>query len=337
MILVTGATGFVGQRVIAQLAMHYNPREILCLNWKYYRTNKNREIETRGRKLISDLGIQARDVDMVTGEGMNNLPKHVSLVINIAANTDTSSSDHRCNDVGVANLIKYVGRSLKGCHFLQISTIAFMAGRTITNRGIRLSDSPCPTNEYGRSKLRGEELLLTACKKFGFSLTILRLNTVYGPGSRPDSMFELLIKWSKAGSLPSRINWPGLTSLVHVNDVAAVVLNLLKKVPKKGICKTYIVYGESLKLCEICEIVYRGVNKKYQRINVPGIVWKSLSALRRWIPVLEPVLPSGVYNQVWRLGLIVDDVVYCEAKELSKRLPRWKPLKLAQIPIDSIL
>ena len=329
MILITGATGFVGQKVIQQIRKYYDRKDILCLTWNKDFSNRNKYVEGAGRRLLTGLGIKTRDVDLVTGQGLENLPLGVDTVINIAANTNTSDPDQRCNDEGVVNLLNALGYIDPKIHFIQISTVAFMAGRLNCETGIDESTRPEPTNEYGRSKLRAEEYLIKMCQTRKFKLTIIRLNTVYGSGARPDSMFELLGKWTKRDSIITRINWPGLTSIIHADDAAQAILRLSRMSPGSGVYNIFTLYAESLSFSQICQGIYKCLGRNYKPINLPTWFWECLVIGRGFIPYLEPISPSSWYNPIWRMGLIVDNVVYCDTTKVFKKLPGWKPKKLA--------
>ncbi|TSC88421.1 MAG: NAD-dependent epimerase/dehydratase family protein/3-beta hydroxysteroid dehydrogenase/isomerase family protein [Microgenomates group bacterium Gr01-1014_16] len=328
-VIITGATGFVGQRVIQRIEKYYDKRDILCLTWSRDFANRNRHVENAGRRLLTKLKIKTKDVDLVTRQGLENLPLGVDTVINIAANTNTSDPDHRCNDEGVVNLLDALGNIKPKMHFVQISTVAFMTGRLNCDVGIDENTQPIPTNEYGRTKLRAEDYLIKMCKKKGFKLTIIRLNTVYGSGSRPDSMFDLLDKWVKKDSLITRINWPGMTSIIHVDDAAEAILRLSRMPPVESKYDIFTLYAESLSFSQINREVYKYLGKSYRPLNFPAWFWKCLAFGRRFIPYLESILPASWYNPIWRVGLIEDDVVYCETDKAFKRLPGWKPRKLA--------
>src|SRR5438034_1291566 len=76
-----------------------------------------------------------------------------------------------------------------------------------------------PMSRYVLSKWRAEKFLLAEAQRRGFRLTILRLCTVYGPEFRPNTFFDVLKKEVERGTIVSRLNWPGLTSFIHVDDV----------------------------------------------------------------------------------------------------------------------
>ena len=69
MILVTGATGFIGRRLIQQLAQTEAKKDILCLVHK-----DSSSFEKIGRGIIENLGIRYLEVDLESGEGLEKVP-----------------------------------------------------------------------------------------------------------------------------------------------------------------------------------------------------------------------------------------------------------------------
>lgn len=64
--------------------------------------------------------------------------------------------------------------------FIFTSTAAVYSGRKDIDRPIDKRTVPVASNEYGRSKLRAEEIIKEHSDKYGFCVTVIRLNTVWG-------------------------------------------------------------------------------------------------------------------------------------------------------------
>ncbi len=65
-------------------------------------------MEIEGRQILLKLGVKIKKVDLVTGQGLGVLSKRPEMVVHLAGNTDTNSSDYRCNDKGTKNLLRYL-------------------------------------------------------------------------------------------------------------------------------------------------------------------------------------------------------------------------------------
>jgi nucleoside-diphosphate-sugar epimerase len=323
MILITGSTSFIGKTVVPLLAKNFKKQEILCLCW-----DKDTETGIQNRKALEKAKLPIQFVDLVTKEGLDKIPKSPDIVIHMAANTDTSTSKHEVNDIGTKNLLDSLKIGPK-THFIYTSTTTFLGGRKDCSVPLNEDSPELPTNEYGRSKLRAEKILIDACNKSKFGLTILRLNTVYGPNPRPKSMFKLLPEQIRKQSLFIRFNWPGLTSIVNVNDVADIIFKLSKsKLPKPGEPEVYILSSESLTMAEISQTMHKAMNVVYKPINLPTFAWKLINIFRPFLPYLEKVLPENLYNPFWRASLIIDHTLWCKTNKINKKFPNWKPILL---------
>jgi nucleoside-diphosphate-sugar epimerase/ubiquinone/menaquinone biosynthesis C-methylase UbiE len=321
MIIVTGATGFIGRRVVRLLVAKYKPSSILCLV-----RDKENVMETEGREILRGLGVKMQKVDLVTGKGLGNITTTPEIVIHLAGITDTDSSDFRCNDIGTKKLLKSLNNKLgPNTKFIHISTTALMAGRKICSSPFDEEAFPTPSNNYGRSKLRAETAVKEICHKKNLKLIILRYPTVYGKEPRSDSFFDYIVKMIKSNSVFVRFSWPGLTSFVHVDDAAKAVLMAVGKTVRSGSWETYNVSSESLTLPVIVKTISRKIGKPYRPIAMPKIFWKLVSYSRPLIYKSEAFLPPAIYNMFWRASLLVDDVILCDASKLEKEFPEWKP------------
>jgi len=69
-IIVTGATGFIGRRLIRELLKVYDKERILCLI-----RDKTDDMEISGRQILSELNVKIKYIDLVSGTGLKDLPK----------------------------------------------------------------------------------------------------------------------------------------------------------------------------------------------------------------------------------------------------------------------
>lgn len=324
MVIVTGATGFIGRRVVKLLVKRYKPSSILCLIWK-----KDNELEISGRKILSDLGVKIHRIDLVTKASLEPILKTPNVVIHLAGNTDTYSSDYSCNDKGTKNLLECLKGLNSKTHFVHISTTAIMSGRLNCKDTFNENEIPVPTNNYGVSKLIAESLVKKYCLKYGFKLSIIRYPTVYGKDPRKNSFFDYLKGLIEKNSPLMRLNWPGLSSFVHVEDAAKSVLLMLSKPPKAKKWEIFNVSTESLTLKQISILLYRKMKLRYRPLYLPKTIWTMFTWTRPVIYKLEKYLSPTIYNSLWRATLLIDDVIHCDSSKLENNFSRWKPLYLS--------
>ena len=275
------------------------------------------------------LGFNIKAVNLVSKSDSLNLDFNPQIIIHLAGSTDTSKIDHRSNNIGTKNLIESIKNLGKDTHIIFTSTTAVFAGRESCQESITEETKPNPSNAYGRSKLFAEKYLIKKCKQKKFRLTILRLSTVYGENTRDNGLFSILKKSIMNKGLISRVNWPGLTSLVHVKDVCDVIWEIANKPPFPGRPETFLVYSESFNLAGISKYMQSALGVELEEIRIPEYIWKLLKSFRKLVPSLEGLLLYTIYNMFWRLSLIVDDVLYCRSDKLRKRLPVWVPRRFS--------
>jgi nucleoside-diphosphate-sugar epimerase len=325
MVVISGASGFIGRPLALRARSFFETSDVDCLAW-----DTDHDYERKGQDWLRAAGIPFVRTDLVSGRGLEKLTKAPKIVFHLAASTYTSMSDHRCNDIGTQNFIKALEPLNSSSHVLFTSTIAVTDNRPDYRQPLT-EETPVfslPSTAYGLSKLRAEEWLKERARMQGFSLTILRLSTVYGSGPRPTSLFDEMKKHVLCGSLVGRVNWPGLTGFVHVGDVVEVLLRFSQKPPKFGETATYILHTESRTLAKVSELLHRELRLPYRPVKLPRILWKTASMVGRRKRALSKILPSQIYSVVWRGSLIVDHVFWCDTDKVSRTLPDWRPRSL---------
>ncbi|OGC47744.1 hypothetical protein A2886_01825 [candidate division WWE3 bacterium RIFCSPHIGHO2_01_FULL_42_13] len=319
MILITGSTGFIGRSLIAKLTRSFPKSSLLCWIW-----TKAGPDDALGKLLVSRLGLSTQFIDLNTGEGIK-IPKVPETIIHLAAVTDTSQSDYSVNDIGTQKLLSAIPNLGPLVHIIYSGTTAIMSGRPDCTSSFSENRPYFATNGYSRSKLAAEQILTRECQLKKFRLTILRFPTVYGNHPRHNSFFDVLKKQASQQSIASRINWPGLTDFLHVDDAADSIVRFTKSPPPPGRPQTYIVSAESLTLSQIFPLLYRDLGISYQPVTLPPLFWKTVAFLRPVLYQLEPILPGRVYNQLWRASLVIANVIYTDSTKYRRRFPSWRP------------
>ena len=329
-ILVTGATGFVGKVLIKKLVKKFGNKKILCLVY-----DQNSPLELEGRSLLDKLGVSYTHVDLTDSRTIPKLEKQPQLVIHLAAETDTSKRNHLVNYIGVKNLYDSL-KSINNCYFIHIGTMVEVVGRPNCSKPIDEASKDYPTNEYTRTKLAGENFIIEKCVKDKFKLTVIRPNTIYGKGVRKNSLFDMVTSMIKKQSLITKINWPGKSALIHVEDLTNIIMQFTKSAGLKGKPQKYLAYGENLTIFQISEIIHREINIPFKPIIIPNFIWVIIRQVRGLIPIFEYILPYNFYNSFWRFGIIIDNVVWCKSSRLSKKIKYLKFKKFNKSVVDVI-
>src|SRR4029077_6387186 len=170
-----------------------------------------------------------------------------------------------------------------------------------------------PRTAYGATKLRGEDIIRAAAPRQGFTWAMTRLPTVYGPGGKSGGMFDLLISGVRTGKLISRINWPGRTTIVFVDDVGAILIDLAPRASAAN--QVYCIgSGEDLTLYDIAREAGVIVGHPPRPLRLPSWLW-ALARRVAWNPVVKALVPRRAHVTYWRLTLVVDNGFWYDASK----------------------
>lgn len=333
MILVTGATGFIGRRLIQQLAQAEDKTDILCLIHK-----DNSGLEKTGREIVGRLGIRYLEVDLVSGEGLEKVPKSPAKVFHLASVTDTSAPDHSINDRGTKNLLEAIQPLSPEMHFIFTSSIAVYDNRgdfsVPAGEATELMQSPA--HEYGRKKLAAEKYLTQMSRELGFRLSIVRVCGVYGEGVRKGGLFDSIQDLVRKKSFLSRLNWPGRISVILVEDMARFLIGIAQQPPAGGQRALYVPSVESLTLAQMSESIHKAYGLPYRGIRIPSVLWMMIASVAKNKKYIEKLLPHKMYNRFWQLFILVNDEFWCASHMPARIFADHRPTRFEDYYIQRI-
>ena len=198
MILVTGATGFIGSHLVECLVAQGRPPRCLVRRFSMA-GNLPRAIELAYG-------------DLESGAGLAEAMRGVDTIIHLAGVTKarTIADYDRGNAVATANLLRAAGNVDR---FVHVSSLA-AAGPSTADRPLTETDEPRPVSHYGRSKLAGEQAVRRS--PLAERTVIVRPPVVYGPRDRDvlQVLRTVARGWmAKIGAAPRRF------SHIYVGDL----------------------------------------------------------------------------------------------------------------------
>jgi len=221
-ILITGSSGLLGPEVIRALSHEHNIMALM-----------------RAMPKIKDDAIEYLICDLSEAFDVNQLPKHVDIIIHLAQSPHyrdfPNQADHvfRVNCDSTARLLDYA-RIAGVKHFVFTST-----GSVYEPYDSELLESAslAPTSFYANSKLIAERLLVSY--ETYFKITVLRLFFLYGPSITPKhTLINMLVNRIKQGEevLIDGVNGKGLQ---FVPTLTRDVADCIRRVVNEGLAGTF--------------------------------------------------------------------------------------------------
>jgi nucleoside-diphosphate-sugar epimerase len=187
-ILVTGAAGFIGNRVVANL-LDMGFRNVRCLVRPTGNVEKLCKIVGGGQEALKAEVIVG---NLLSREDCLEATKDVTVIYHLAAGTGTKSfADAYLNSVVTTrNLLEATSQHKCLKRFVNMSSFAVYSNRDKPRRGVL--DESCPMEEHPESraeaycygKVKQDEFVVEYGRKHGVAFVLLRPGVVYGPGKK---------------------------------------------------------------------------------------------------------------------------------------------------------
>jgi nucleoside-diphosphate-sugar epimerase len=218
-ILVTGASGFVGAALVSALAQ----------------SGLSLRACSRAGNLQKLDGVEVfTDIDLTSDFNCEVLLRGISVVIHTAARV------HMLHDTAVNSMLAYrlvntdatlrlareaANRGVR--RFIFLSSIKVNGEATPLGKPFTADSLPLPQDAYGQSKLEAEVGLLQIAEQTGMEVVIIRPPLVYGPGVKAN--FARMINWVKKGRL---LPFGGVTSnrrsMVGIDNLIDLIIVCVK-------------------------------------------------------------------------------------------------------------
>lgn len=217
-VLVTGATGFIGGRVVEKLFLNHDFRVIAGVHsWSK-------------AARIGRFPVDLQQIDVLNKESLAKAFKGVDIIIHCA------SGSYSIIDSGTNNVLEIA--YLRGVkHLIHLSSVAIYGNVS----GIVDESSPVMSagnDWYSKAKAQAESHCHSAILS-GLPVTIIRPTIVYGPFSRVWTMS--IASRLQSGSIKVHPHANGLCNLLYIDDLVDFInLSILNKL---AINDTFIVNG----------------------------------------------------------------------------------------------
>jgi len=257
LILVTGATGFLGTYLIPRLVE--NGYKVRCLVRQSSDTSllKRLNVETTYGDITDKTSIEASldNVDIIV---------HLATVLN-----SSDASIYEVNVKGAENLIDAVKNKKR-----EIRKIIMLSSATVLKNTLHLS--------YPKTKLMAETLFLNS----GLNCIVIRPTWIYGKGSK--SFGNLIKNIKKLPFIPVIGNGQARMQPVYVDDVIHLILLLIDNIHLRN--KIYHIGGSSaLSFDELLNGVSDDLEIKKIKIHIPIFIAKMVMTACKMFSIKPPI------------------------------------------------
>ncbi|MEM8574331.1 MAG: NAD-dependent epimerase/dehydratase family protein [Pseudomonadota bacterium] len=286
-ILVTGATGFIGQSLVPALAKQGYFVRAAARDASRVAAGPN--VEPVAMPDLSEAADWSEALEDIS---------HIVHLAGIAHAPGTLPDDvyTQINTEAVAELASQAKSRIK--RFILMSSVRAQAGLSAPNT-ITEDDPPTPTEIYGRTKLEAERRLAAS----GVDFTVLRPAVVYGPGVKGN-----IASLATIAKTPMPLPFGGLDnrrSLVSIENLNAAVAHVLQSEQARN--QTYLVADANpISVAGIVAAMREGLGRSPQLVKMPHAairrLMKSFGREADWERVCATfeISPSKLIATGWR-------------------------------------
>ena len=278
---VTGATGFIGQRLL--LLLKSSEFEVLTLSRRPLPNYKT---------VICDISSEKIPKDALTG---------IDTVIHLAGFTHDLRDDvqveklYRKVNVDATLQLAQLAVQQGVKNFVFVSSVK-AGGSAISGRYVTEEDQGVPEGIYGKTKREAELILLDIGLQSGMQVSIVRPALVYGPGVKGN--LRLMLSGIEKGWFPPLPKINNCLSIIHVDDLARVLLIVSDDYRTNG--EIYIATdSETYSTREIYEALCALLGKTVPNWSVPKFVFDLLALINpRKRYQIEKLFGDGCYSSM---------------------------------------
>lgn len=256
-VLVTGATGFVGEAVVFRLLLDKKFAPVAAVR-------ASSRLSGLCRVVPFDLDLPIGMPVLEEGGVVVHCAARVHVMNEAAA--DSLAEFRKANVEGTIRLARRAAESgVK--RFIFISSIKVNGESTVRNVPFKATDLPAPVDPYGVSKHEAEVALWQISQETGMEVVVIRPPLVYGPGVKAN--FLSMMRWLDRGVPLPLGGIDNRRSLVALGNLTDLVVTCIDNPAAAG--QVFLVSdGEDLSTSQLLRRMAFALGKVARLLPVPA-------------------------------------------------------------------
>ncbi len=253
-IAVTGATGFLGSRLVAELIQRQQSVRILARD------------EQKARHLFGDT-VTIIPGDVTDAGQVQQAIDGATTIYHLAGQLyHPSIPAERYHQLHVEGTRALLTACQGQSHLQRIVHVSTTGVHGVTGGTPAAEDAPfAPTNAYEATKLKGELLALKVYQEQGLPVTVIRPGLVYGPGDLHLLGFFVAIQ---KGFFRVIAGGKAILHPVYIDDLVAALLLGAERPPAPG--RSYNIAGaRPVTVSELATAIAQALDRKLPAGNIP--------------------------------------------------------------------
>lgn len=273
-ILVTGAAGFIGSKLMAEL-LRRGDQVVGVDNFNDYYDVRLKEARCKA------FGLDVIKMDIADKEAVDRLfaAEKFDKVVNLAAQAGVRYSITNPYAYLQSNLVGFLN-ILEACRNNGVGHLVYASSSSVYGLNAKVPYSEDdkvdnPVSLYAATKKSNELMAHAYCKLYGIAMTGLRFFTVYGPWGRPD-MSPMLFASAISKGEPIKVFNHGdmIRDFTFIDDIVEGTIGCIDREPDpdaNGL--RYRVYNigcsHPVKLTDFISEIQQAMGKEAQKVFLP--------------------------------------------------------------------
>ena len=275
-ILITGGAGYIGSHVTEILIK--NKKKIFIVD--NLSTGFKKLINKKSKFYKADI-LNATKINQIIVKNKIDSIIHLAAVLSVGESEKNPKKYYRINTKGTEKLLQAsTNTNVKNIIFSSTCAV-YKDGYFNVSENTQLK----PTSVYGKTKLKGEKLIQSFCKKYKLNYGILRFFNVAGASpsgkigqiNKGDQLFKnLSLEINKKnpvfkiyGTDYKTKDGTCIRDYIHVSDIADIHYKVLKKISKTNQSKIINCgYAKGISVNEAIEEFKKYTNKKLKILKL---------------------------------------------------------------------